>query len=92
MYEVVNQRTSHGERLHSEQKYLPQLKHPNPTLLNRNWFKTRPQSGLVSVDFVTPYSVVVRSAAVNVVPVIIEYCHFSTLSVYLMTEIMLSMA
>jgi len=88
MYKVMNQKTSHSARLHSERQYLPQLKQPNPTLLNRKWTKTRPQSGLVSVDLVTPYSIVVRSTAINVVTIIIVYCDFSTLSVYLMTEIM----
>ena len=88
MYKVVNQKTSHSARLHSERQYLPQLKRPKPIMLNRNWSKTRPQSGLVSVDLMTSYSTVVRSGAINVVTVIIVYCDFSILSVYLMTEIM----
>jgi len=66
MYEVVNQRTTHSAKHYSERQHLPRLK---PTLLNRNWSKIRPQSGLVSVDFVTPYSIVVRSTSINVVTV-----------------------
>ncbi|XP_065892602.1 uncharacterized protein [Dysidea avara] len=58
VYEVVNLRISHSAKHHSELQYLPKLKHPNPTLINGSWSKIRPQSGLVSIDFVTPYSLV----------------------------------